>query len=114
MGRAWRENIMQKSTLVSRYAVVVVCIGFVAFAVFIAWSFYEQGKYAEEQMLAEARVLDTSVNATWQFIDYEQNNINRDRDGVYNFIVIPVGHIAEDCPRAEKKRKEMSEITEEI
>ena len=85
MGRAWRENIMQKSTLVSRYAVVVVCVGFVAFAAFIVWSFYEQGKYAEERMLAEARVLDTSVNATWQFIDYEQNNINRDRDGVYNF-----------------------------
>ncbi len=28
--------------------------------------------------------------------------------------IIPVGHIAEDCPRAEKKRKAIEEIVEEI
>ena len=28
--------------------------------------------------------------------------------------IIPVGHIAEDCPRAEKKRKDIAEIVEEI
>lgn len=36
------------------------------------------------------------------------------REGYEAVVIIPVGHIAEDCPRAEKKRKEMSEITEEI
>lgn len=35
-------------------------------------------------------------------------------EGYEAVVIIPVGHIAEDCPRAEKKRKEMSEITEEI
>lgn len=28
--------------------------------------------------------------------------------------IIPIGHIAEDCPRAEKKRKDIAEIVEEI
>lgn len=28
--------------------------------------------------------------------------------------IIPVGHIAKDCPRAEKKRKALAEIVEEI
>ena len=28
--------------------------------------------------------------------------------------IIPVGHIAEDCPRAEKKRKAIEEIVEEV
>lgn len=28
--------------------------------------------------------------------------------------IIPIGHIAEDCPRAEKKRKAIEEIVEEI
>lgn len=28
--------------------------------------------------------------------------------------IIPIGHIAEDCPRAEKKRKALEEIVEEI
>ena len=36
------------------------------------------------------------------------------REGYEAVVIIPVGHIAEDCPCAEKKRKEMSEITEEI
>lgn len=36
------------------------------------------------------------------------------REGYEAVVIIPVGHIAEDCPRAEKKRKKMSEITEEI
>ena len=36
------------------------------------------------------------------------------REGYEAVVIIPVGHIAEDCPRTEKKRKEMSEITEEI
>lgn len=29
-------------------------------------------------------------------------------------VIIPIGHIAEDCPHVEKKRKDMSEIVEEI
>lgn len=28
--------------------------------------------------------------------------------------IIPIGHIAEDCPRAEKKRKAIEEIVEEV
>lgn len=29
-------------------------------------------------------------------------------------VIIPLGHIAEDCPHAEKKRKELGEIVEEL
>ena len=29
-------------------------------------------------------------------------------------VIIPIGHIAPDCPHAEKKRKEMSDIVEEL
>ena len=36
------------------------------------------------------------------------------REGYETVVIIPIGHIADDCPRAEKKRKEMSEIVEEI
>ena len=35
------------------------------------------------------------------------------REGCEPVVIVPVGHIAEDCPRGEKKRKEMSEILEE-
>ena len=36
------------------------------------------------------------------------------REGDEAVVVITIGHIAEDCPHAEKKRKDMSEIVEEI
>ena len=36
------------------------------------------------------------------------------REGFEAVVIIPLGHIAEDCPHTEKKRKEMNEIVEEI
>ena len=36
------------------------------------------------------------------------------REGFEAVVIIPLGLIAEDCPHAEKKRKEMNEIVEEI
>ena len=36
------------------------------------------------------------------------------REGYEAVVIILIGHIAEDCPHAEKKRKDMSEIVEEI
>ena len=36
------------------------------------------------------------------------------RESFEAVVIIPLDHIAEDCPHAEKKRKEMNEIVEEI
>ncbi len=36
------------------------------------------------------------------------------REGYEAVVIIPIGHIADDCPRQEKKRKEMSAIVEEV
>lgn len=36
------------------------------------------------------------------------------REGFEPVVIIPIGHIADDCPRAEKVRKDMSEIMEEV
>ena len=36
------------------------------------------------------------------------------REGFEPVVIVPVGHIAEDCPRGEKKRKAMEEIVEEV
>ncbi len=36
------------------------------------------------------------------------------REGYEPVVIVPVGHIAEDCPRGEKKRKAMEEIVEEV
>lgn len=36
------------------------------------------------------------------------------REGFEPVVIVPMGHIAADCPRGEKKRKGMREIVEEI
>lgn len=71
--------------LVVRYIALMTVVAVVLIALFGLLSYQEQTRQMEEQMLAEARVLEKSVRATWDFIDYEQPNINYDRDGTYNF-----------------------------
>ena len=68
-----------------QYVVMMTCIASVLVVAYTVWSYAEQASLIEEQMLSEARVLEQSVQATWDFIDYEQTNINYDRDGTYNF-----------------------------
>lgn len=74
-----------KRRLIVQYVALMSCIAVVLVAAYSAWSYGQQTRQMEEQMLSEARVLEKSVQATWDFIDYEQPNINYDRDGSYNF-----------------------------
>lgn len=74
-----------RRTLIVQYVVLMTCIASVLVVAYSAWSYGQQTRQIEEQMLSEARVLEKSVQATWDFIDYEQPNINYDRDGTYNF-----------------------------
>ncbi len=46
--------------------------------------------------------------------DTDKMRQNFGREGYEAVVIVPVGHIAEDCPRAEKKRKELTEIVEEV
>lgn len=79
------EKTQRSWPLAARYIVLMTAVAVVMIAVFGLFSYQEQSRQMEAQMLAEARVLEKSVRATWDFIDYEQPNINYDRDGTYNF-----------------------------
>ena len=72
-------------SLVVQYVAFMTVVAAVLIALYCWWSYSEQTKQMEAQMLAEARGLEQSVQATWDFIDYEQDNINYDADGSYNF-----------------------------
>lgn len=47
---------------------------------------------------------------------YDSNKMKKlfPRDGFEAVVIIPIGHIADDCLRNEKNRKEMKEIMEEV
>lgn len=75
----------RKPPLFLLYAAITVATAVVAFAVFTAWSYNQQADQAERQLVAEARVLQMSVDATWDFIDNMQYLINYDSQGRYEF-----------------------------
>ena len=60
---------------------------------------------ATERGLGTCWVCNYDTDKMQQFFPHE---------GFEAVVIIPLGHIAEDCPHAEKKRKEMNEIVEEI
>ncbi len=60
---------------------------------------------ATERGLGTCWVYNYDTDKMQQFFPHE---------GFEAVVIIPLGHIAEDCPHAEKKRKEMNEIVEEI
>ncbi|MDE8702479.1 DUF3365 domain-containing protein [Adlercreutzia equolifaciens] len=80
-----KKGARRARPLVVRYIALMTAVAVVLIALFGVMSYHEQSRHMEEQMLAEARVLEKSVRATWDFIDFEQPNINYDRDGTYNF-----------------------------
>ena len=75
----------KRKKLIVRYVAIMTAIALVSVSLFGVVSYRSQIGQLESQMLAEARVLSLSVKATWDFMDYEQANINTDRDGSYNF-----------------------------
>ena len=67
---------------------------------------------AEHLCLAAA---DCGLGTCWVCaFDPFKFNANFGRKGYEPVVIIPLGHIAPDCPKGEKKRKEMAEIMEEI
>lgn len=75
----------QNTPIIRQYVILTCTIAVIVVVAFSAYVYQQQQASVKQQMLAEARVLNTSVMSTWKFVDYQQANINTDRDGVYNF-----------------------------
>ena len=71
-------------TLSMKFVALVMTAGVVVFALYLAWLVQSQKTAVEEQVLAEARVLDLEMNAGWDYIDSIQDQINYS-DGLYDF-----------------------------
>ena len=80
-----QNNSRRRASLLRQYIIITSTICLIVLILFSVWAYNQQQRNTEQQMLAEARVLNTSVMSTWAFIDNEQYNINTDRDGTYNF-----------------------------
>ena len=68
-----------------RFSVIVLAVLALSFFVFLAWSMAENGRFAEDKALTEARMLNTSISSAWNYIDESQGSINYNSDGSYDF-----------------------------
>lgn len=68
-----------------RFTALVGVVLALSLVVFLAWSMAENGRFAEDKALTEARMLNTSISSAWNYIDESQGAINYNSDGSYDF-----------------------------
>lgn len=71
--------------LSGRFTVLVSVLVAVAVAFYLAWTFQVQHEAAERKALGEARVLDSEMAAIWDYVNDNQDRINYNSDGTYDF-----------------------------
>lgn len=82
MARVGRQRkIGLRTKLIGLLAVVLVLIS----AVFLAFTYDDQSRRAETDLLEKSRVLVTEMDAMWDFISLNQNVINYTSDGEYDY-----------------------------
>jgi signal transduction histidine kinase len=68
-----------------KITVLLIAILLLAVILNIAWSNYTQTRQAEKEMLEKTQILNQEMKAVWEFIDINQQRIDTDADGNYNF-----------------------------
>ncbi len=72
-------------SLRGRISVVLVLLLVVSIVLNAVWIERAQRSQLEREMVEKARVLEAELDAVWEFIDINQNRIDTDSDGSYNF-----------------------------
>jgi len=53
--------------------------------IFTIWTYYQQRDRTQSEILEQSRVLATEMNATWEFVSLNQNTINYDENGNFDY-----------------------------
>lgn len=74
-------------TIKLRTRFIILFAGVMAFSLFVyfIWSNVTQQKQAENEMREKAYVLSQQLDSVWEFMSINQDLINHDSDGAYNF-----------------------------
>lgn len=68
-----------------RIVVLLVALFLVSLLLNVAWSHHAQISQAEKEMLEKSQIMSKQMLAVWDFIDVNQETIDTDADGSYNF-----------------------------
>lgn len=76
---------MDKIPLRTRFIILFAGMIAGALILYVIWSNYSQQKQAEYEMREKAYVLSKQLESVWEFMSLNQDRINHDSDGKYNF-----------------------------
>jgi signal transduction histidine kinase len=76
---------LKKVRLGTRFIVLLFAIIVTALVAFILYSSYQHNQQAEDKLRDQARAFTKEMDAVWQFFDVNQNKINYDSEGNYDF-----------------------------
>lgn len=79
------KNWKDKVRLRTRFIILMLGILAVSLVVNVAWSSMTKTNQAQKEMREKAYVLSQQLNAVWEFMAINQDIINYDADGNYNF-----------------------------
>ena len=67
------------------FSVVLVCAVVLAMGLYVVFAAYQRDQQAEERLYAQAVAFAEEMDAVWSFFDVNQNKINYNSDGAYDF-----------------------------
>jgi signal transduction histidine kinase len=74
-----------KMSLNTRFSILVALIILLSIGAYFAWNSARERQAIEDRVLAEARVLRIEMNAIWDYVNENQDRINYNSDGLYDF-----------------------------
>ena len=83
--RPQRTRRSHDAKLQTRFTVLFSAVIVVAAAVYLVWNHASQTQAVDSKVLAEARTLGIEMAAVWDYIDAQQDAINYNSDGRYDF-----------------------------
>lgn len=76
---------LQTMRLGALFSVVLVCVVVLSLGAYVLLISHQRDQQAEERLYAQADAFAAEMDAVWQFFDVNQNKINYNSDGVYDF-----------------------------
>ena len=67
------------------FSVILVCAVVLAMGLYVVFAAYQRDQQTEERLYAQAVAFAEEMDAVWRFFDVNQNKINYNSDGTYDF-----------------------------
>jgi signal transduction histidine kinase len=79
------DTMRNQISLNTRFSILVALIILLSIVAWFVWNSAREQQAVEDRVLAEARVLRMEMNAIWDYVNENQDRINYNSDGIYDF-----------------------------